>query len=267
MAVCSLPDCSKRRHSAGLCWRHLEESRAAHGDLCAVEGCRRGRFYRGRCGRHATSSSRAEHGRKDSTYTITCEHCGRDGQVTRRHVRYCTNACAKRAQSAAARAQYLPVLHPDPSPLTHLPAKHPAMQPAPPRGCQDWWKMLVAGPCAWCSEPFVAVAAAYETRTLYCSKRCQRNATQLRHGRFRIPPDVRLAIYERDGWTCQLCREAVDPDLPPSHVWAATLDHVVPQSWTLIPDHRPENLRLAHRWCNSVRNDERYHTADVLVAP
>lgn len=91
-------------------------------------------------------------------------------------------------------------------------------------------------------------------------------AAKARHGRFRIPLPERLAIYERDGWVCQLCFEPVDPDLPPSNTWSATLDHIVCQSWSEEPDHSPENLRLAHRWCNSVRGDERFHTADVLVA-
>lgn len=75
-----------------------------------------------------------------------------------------------------------------------------------------------------------------------------------------------MAIYERDGWTCQLCMEPVDPALPPGDVWSATLDHIVPQSHMLIPDHSDDNLRLAHLWCNSVRGDETYYTAADLAA-
>lgn len=33
------------------------------------------------------------------------------------------------------------------------------------------------------------------------------------------------------------------------------------------PDHSPANLRLAHRWCNSVRGDESIHAADILLPP
>ncbi len=33
----------------------------------------------------------------------------------------------------------------------------------------------------------------------------------------------------------------------------------------VVPDHSPENLRLAHRWCNAVRGDETYYSADILV--
>jgi 5-methylcytosine-specific restriction endonuclease McrA len=77
---------------------------------------------------------------------------------------------------------------------------------------------------------------------------------------------TRLAVYERDGWICQLCFEPVDPNLPHLDNWAATLDHIVCRAWTDEPDHSPENLRLAHRWCNSVRGDETYYQPDVLAA-
>lgn len=48
---------------------------------------------------------------------------------------------------------------------------------------------------------------------------------------------------------------AVDPGLHWQDDWAASLDHIVPQSATDAPDHSPANLRLAHRWCNLVRGD------------
>ena len=75
----------------------------------------------------------------------------------------------------------------------------------------------------------------------------------------------RLAIYERDGWTCGICLESVDPAAQPNTTWDATLDHIVPRSKG--GTHATENLRLAHRWCNSARNDESYYTdADFQVA-
>lgn len=70
-----------------------------------------------------------------------------------------------------------------------------------------------------------------------------------------VPRRVRHEIYERDGWVCQICLAPVDPDLPGSHRMAATLDHIECQSWALIPDHSPQNLRLAHRACNSQRGN------------
>ena len=73
----------------------------------------------------------------------------------------------------------------------------------------------------------------------------------------------RRAIYERDGWLCQICGDPVDGDLPRTDIWSASLDHIVPQSWG-EPDHSPDNLRLAHLWCNAVRGDESYYTEEVL---
>lgn len=65
----------------------------------------------------------------------------------------------------------------------------------------------------------------------------------------------RFAIYDRDGWICQLCSDPVDPDLKSPHRLSATLDHIEPVSYALIPDHSPGNLRLAHRTCNSSRGN------------
>lgn len=70
-----------------------------------------------------------------------------------------------------------------------------------------------------------------------------------------VSREVRLAIYERDGWVCHLCKREVEPTLHPNHTFAATLDHIEPRSLTLFPDDSPANLRLAHRSCNSRRGN------------
>jgi hypothetical protein len=48
--------------------------------------------------------------------------------------------------------------------------------------------------------------------------------------------------------------------------YAASLDHIIPQSMQLIPDHSPSNLRLVHRWCNSARGDGTNMAKDELIA-
>lgn len=69
----------------------------------------------------------------------------------------------------------------------------------------------------------------------------------------------RLAIYERDNWTCWLCGEAVDRDVDPRvHDRAPSLDHVIPRSRN--GSHDDDNLRTAHRLCNTLRG-----VADVAV--
>ena len=82
-----------------------------------------------------------------------------------------------------------------------------------------------------------------------------------------IPTRVRQRVYERDAWTCQLCLDPVDATLPHSDIWSASLDHIICRSWVDEADHSESNLRLAHRWCNSVRGNEAHHSPDVLLPP
>ena len=70
-----------------------------------------------------------------------------------------------------------------------------------------------------------------------------------------IDPQLRQSLYERDNWTCQLCNEPIDQEAHWNADYAPSLDHVIPQSHMLIPDHSPSNLRTAHRVCNSLRGD------------
>ena len=68
-----------------------------------------------------------------------------------------------------------------------------------------------------------------------------------------IEPRQRVAIYERDGWRCHLCNELVDPCADPNSKWYPTLDHLEPRSRGGSDDAL--NLRIAHRYCNAVRQD------------
>lgn len=128
-------------------------------------------------------------------------------------------------------------------------------------GTRSEW-VWVVGECAQCLQAF----ARHGQASRFCSTKCRQRARRS----WKIAMRDRLAIYDRDGWTCRLCMEPVDRDLmttDPMNDWAPSLDHIEPQSWALIPDHSPANLRLAHRWCNSVRGDLSHHTdADLRVA-
>ncbi|HBV11421.1 HNH endonuclease [Glutamicibacter bergerei] len=70
-----------------------------------------------------------------------------------------------------------------------------------------------------------------------------------------IDPLARLAIYERDSWICQLCNEPVEKGAKRGDRMAPTLDHIIPRSLQLVPDHSDGNLRTAHHWCNSSRGN------------
>lgn len=120
------------------------------------------------------------------------------------------------------------------------------------RGTTGGNRVFVSGGCSWCAETFTAAAG------VYCSDRCKVAAGFKRRSggkSFTVSPRARLAIYERDSWDCQLCARPVDRSLHHRDNWSASLDHIIPQSHMLIPDHSPSNLRLVHRMCNSMRGD------------
>ncbi len=65
----------------------------------------------------------------------------------------------------------------------------------------------------------------------------------------------RLAIFERDGWVCQLCGEAVDPAREFPDPLSPSLDHVIPLDRGGA--HVPENCQLAHFGCNASKGSRR----------
>ena len=57
------------------------------------------------------------------------------------------------------------------------------------------------------------------------------------------------AIAERDGWKCWRCGKGVMKERIKNHPQAPSIDHVVRH--TDGGSNRMDNLRLAHRQCNS----------------
>lgn len=93
----------------------------------------------------------------------------------------------------------------------------------------------------------------------YCSPRCRGKARDIRRGKSRWITDAqRLAIYERDNYTCQLCLKPVPKGYDyQSWGWsphAPSLDHIAPRS--LGGPDSPENLQLAHSICNSLKGNK-----------
>ena len=121
-------------------------------------------------------------------------------------------------------------------------------------------RVFVQGPCSWCGEQFCAPMGKW------CSSKCKMaEKSALRHPeRFNPTPRLRREVYERDGWVCGLCDLPIDPNLRWPDKWSASLDHVVPQSHMLIPDHSASNLRAVHLQCNSMRGDGSNMSEDEL---
>lgn len=62
-------------------------------------------------------------------------------------------------------------------------------------------------------------------------------------------------LIERDGLACWLCGYPMFLDVEPSHPLAVSLDRVIPGG-----TYADDNLKLAHRRCNSQRREKWPHT-------
>jgi Restriction endonuclease len=216
------------------------------------------------CERPATKGQRpkwcgqqcAELGKRGARHT--CEMCGVEyfGLGKRFCSKSCYGASCRKAYSTA-------LVHVGPAPNRQR--RFPASHTVASRGGVAWVG-FVSGPCAWCGDWFTSTTTTFTER--YCSVRCStkfyRRSSREKHGRFWIAHRRRLAIYERDDWTCQLCFEPVDRDAEYLSDWAPSLDHIQPRSQGGTDEDA--NLRTAHRWCNAVLGDGSIHDLTVFAA-
>lgn len=63
----------------------------------------------------------------------------------------------------------------------------------------------------------------------------------------------RCSILNRDGNKCWICNEELG-EIVPNHDLAPSIDHIIPQSKG--GSNEIENLKLAHRKCNSERGND-----------
>lgn len=64
---------------------------------------------------------------------------------------------------------------------------------------------------------------------------------------------TREEIFARDGWTCGICHEAVDPGLAYPEPMSASIDHILPLAKG--GSHTRANAQCAHWLCNSRKSD------------
>lgn len=75
-----------------------------------------------------------------------------------------------------------------------------------------------------------------------------------------------FAVYIRDNFNCWLCGfdTLSAADFENGSPWAPSLDHVVPHSHGGQDTH--ENLKTAHRWCNTIRRDNLVISHQIMSA-
>lgn len=113
--------------------------------------------------------------------------------------------------------------------------------------------------CAECGETFIAYGG-----TSYCSDECRRrNSNRKRelkkrrvYANGKVDTNISLKkLAKRDNYKCQLCGGIVDMSKDTNDNWYGSIDHIVPISKG--GTHTWGNVHLAHRYCNTVKNDER----------
>jgi len=119
-----------------------------------------------------------------------------------------------------------------------------------PDGFEYRWEAPVAVPIAtnhrqtWWSPAYRA-ASERKKRISSSAARHERRVRVSRDGSERFDPQE---VYERDGWSCQLCAQPVDRGIRWPDEMSASLDHIVP----LVAGglHMRGNTQLAHLLCN-----------------
>lgn len=116
--------------------------------------------------------------------------------------------------------------------------------------------------CVVCGRAFVPVG-----RSVTCSADCRRRYNNRRHDK-RIPKgiiddrNITLgSLFKRDKGICHICGKpcdyedyTVDGDVFIAGNWYPSVDHVIPVSKG--GRHSWDNVKLAHRLCNSVKSDK-----------
>lgn len=225
-------------------------------------------------------------GRRNKKKYYTCQYCGEQfWKPDAFRKKYCSKECQMAARSDEAMKRHLNL----------SPASEPEVYQHECLWCKEQFetpypnKLYCSPECAyegnkrmkrqqWADEYaphiFTCLECGLEVKTecgdkhsLFCSERCMekyhsRIYKKQRKQQMRsawVEPVTFDAVYYRSNGVCGICGLPVSYDKSPSDIWAATIDHIVP-----LPrggKHELSNCQLAHRLCNSTKQDdiEDYH--------
>lgn len=214
------------------------------------------------CCRRSTNRSRRRRLRDERSFT--CIVCSQTfGTVKEGGAKYCSKEC----EGAAKRTRYYRGGGANKGPRTRIrywvcdncdrihvlrPGDQPHCQRCP--RADNLRRVWIMGTCRRCGAPFTT--RDNRGSACFCSGACARNDAKARR-RARLAgaetaPYSRIGVFTRDGWECHLCGGPLDSDLAgTSHRLAPTIDHVIPLA--LGGADTPENVRAAHRFCNSLK--------------
>lgn len=141
--------------------------------------------------------------------------------------------------------------------------------------CQARWRRRRHEITRSCVECGGSISSSRRADSRYCSNKCLGKAWRKtdagrryvhsastrrrlqRQAQFVAAVNPR-AVFERDGWKCQLCGGSIDSAVAWPHPQSASVDHVLPLSRG--GTHEPANCQAAHLACNQSKHD-RYEVA------
>lgn len=216
-----------------------------------------------------------------------CAACGETFDPPHGRSKYCSRECKKRADAARGRAKYDPVKGheaylrnvasgKEQAKYQRRVARLDAANPDRPRYerhdpicsllgcdlphrakglCHKHYRQEACGrsACRICGEPF-GLNDVPRGRWKYCQS-CLRDNPSYHRRQEAIRRGDRIdarTLGDRDGWTCGICGEPVDPAIPYQNRMGRTIDHIVPIAHG--GEHTWENVQLAHRSCNSQKS-------------
>ena len=188
-----------------------------------------------------------------SRITVRCLVCGCEWEVAYVQAVYKVCRCPWCADAKREYNEYVRLLD------NKMRSYHKALKE---REREKEWKITHARACVVCGNEFISTHGS-----MFCSDRCRKKYNN-RKGDRRINSSIvddsgitLESLFKRDKGICHICGKpcdyedyTVDGDIFIAGNWYPSIDHVIPVSKG--GRHSWDNVKLAHRLCNSVKSDK-----------